>query len=122
MNPELSKTEQLIGLIGKIASTIHSGQPDPTLTTQLHIHNSRNKNWDDIWLFSGDDIEARQPLIKVALIGFSTEERSQLDRILNEDRRYIGRSEYVPTEDNKTVLFKFIHKNVEKNIRSIEAL
>ena len=122
MNSELSKTEHLVGLLRKIASITHSGQPDPALSTPLHIHNSRNGGWDDIWLFLEGDTKARQPLIKVALIGLSTEERSQLDLTLHKAGGYTGRSEYIPTTGHKTALFKFVHKNAKKNIQSIEAL
>lgn len=119
MNFEQSKVERLVNLLRKMASITYNDQPAAALETQLEIHNHRNENWDDIWLLLGTDTEIKQPLIKVALIGLSSEERSQLDLKLHSDEGYTGRSEHVPTAHNKTALFKFIHKSAEKNIRFI---
>lgn len=120
MKFETSKVESLVNLLRKIAGTTHYGQPSPTPEMPLDIHNHRSGNWDDIWLFLGTGTGTRQPVIKVALIGLSSEERSQLDQALHDTGEYTGRSEYVPTSNQKTALFKFIHKSAETNIRSIK--
>ena len=119
MSFEASKVEGLVGLLRKMASITNTGQSDPVQESQLKIHNNRNGDWDDIWLLLGTDTGTKQPLIKVALIGLSFEERSQLDVTLRNDGGYTGRSEYMPTNSQKTALFKFIHKSAEKNISAI---
>lgn len=120
MSFETSKVENLVSSLRKMASITNNSQPESTQELPIKIHNNRNGDWDDIWLLLGTDTGTKQPLIKVALIGLSIEERSRLDTMLHNDGGYTGRSEYMPTRSQKTALFKFIHKSAEKNIKSIK--
>ena len=119
MNTEPSKTKRLIHLLRKLASITHNDQPHSTLVASFNIHNHRNAHWDDIWFFSGADTEKKQPILKIALMNLSHEDRSQLDFALHQEEGYTGRSEHLPAGDQKTALFKFIHKSAETNIKSI---
>ncbi len=122
MSLEASKTGNLLKLFRKMANISHNNKSDDSTKNNLHIHNSRTGNWDDIWLFFGSDVEQKQPLIKIALIGLSVEERSCLDLVLHKEKGYMGRSEYMHTTHHETALFKFVHKSVEKNLKSIKVL